>query len=126
MGLIVAGTYLAVHLLKGKPAEPGQRILDIGRTKTEASREVLVRRTIKAVGSTVGFVVGIWLVGFQIAVPAYIFLYLLYFGHVRWWYATVGALVFVGLLYGFFDRVIHVIWPNPVLEAILPAILTGR
>ena len=32
----------------------------------------------------------------------------------------------IGLLYGFFDRVIHVIWPNPVLEGILPEILTGR
>ena len=126
MGLLIAGAYLAVHLFIRKPADEGQRILDIGRSKTDASREVIVRRTIKAIGTTVGFVFGIWLLGFQITVPAYIFLYLWYFGGVRWWYAALGAVFFIGLLYGFFDGVIHVIWPNPVLEGILPEILTGQ
>lgn len=124
-GLIIATIYAAVHFLRG-PVARGAQILDIGRTKTEDSREVLVRRTAKAIGTTVGFVVSIWLFGFQITVPAYIFLYLLFFGHVRWWYALLGGLVFVALLYGFFDDVIHVIWPFPVFGEILPDILTGR
>jgi hypothetical protein len=100
--------------------------MDIGRTQTDASRSAVLRRTTKAVGSTIGFVLFIWLVGFQITIPLYIFFYLWIFGKTRWWQALIGAVLFVAILYVFFGSVVHVTWPEPVLGAIIPDILEGQ
>jgi TctA family transporter len=122
LGLI--GLYLVRHLIT-PPAARG-RIMDIGRSATDASPEEIRRRTIKAIGTTVGFVASIWLIGFQITVPAYIAGYLFFFGKVRWWIAILWAAAFVALLHFFFSNVINVVWPTPVLEAVLPDVLIGR
>jgi TctA family transporter len=121
-GLI--GIYLVRHLIS-PPAVRG-RIMDIGRSATDASPEEVRRRTYKAIGTTVGFVAGIWLIGFQITVPVYIAGYLYFFGKVRWWVAVLWAAAFVALLHFFFTNVINIVWPVPVLDAVLPGILTGQ
>ena len=123
-GLVLVAVYTLRHLLR-PPTRRG-RILDIGRTATDESREVLLRRTAKALGTTIGLVTAIWLIGFQIAVPTYVWLYLRVFGGVRWWVATLWAIVFIVLIYGFFDLVIHIAWIDPVLEGVLPDVLKGR
>ena len=68
----------------------------------------------------------IWLIGFQIALPAYVFLYLVIFGHMRWWLAFVWLVIFLALIYGFFDEIIHIPWIDPVLGDFIPDILKGR
>lgn len=100
--------------------------MDIGRTHTDDDRRVLMLRTAKAIGTTFGLVLAIWLIGFQIALPAYVFLYLFFFGHVRWWVALSWLVVFLVLIYGFFDEVIHIPWIDPVLGDFIPDILKGR
>ncbi len=123
-GLALVGIYGLRHLFQ--PSRSRSRILDIGRTQTGESRGVVLRRTVKALGTTVGVVAGVWIIGFQIAVPAYVWLYLKVFGGVRWWVATLWAIAFLALIYGFFDLVIHIAWIDPVLEGLLPDILKGR
>ena len=76
--------------------------------------------------ATFGLVLGVWLIGFQIALPAYVFLYLFIFGNVRWWIALFWLLVFLVLIYGFFDLIIHIPWIDPVLGDIIPDVLKGR
>ena len=93
-GIIVVTLYALVHLIQA-PSTGERKIMDIGRTKTGDDRSTVLRRTFKALGSTVGFVFSIWLVGFQITVPIYIFLYLWIFGQTRWWQALIGSLLFV-------------------------------
>lgn len=124
-GLIVVSLYALVHLIQ-EPSTGERKIMDIGRTETDASRSAVLRRTTKAVGSTIGFVLFIWLVGFQITIPLYIFFYLWIFGKTRWWQALIGAVLFVAILYVFFGSVVHVTWPDPVLGAIIPDILEGQ
>ena len=116
--------YAGKHLLF--PSSGDSRIMDIGRTITLESRQVLILRTVKALGTTFGLVLAIWLIGFQIALPGYVFLYLFFFGHVRWWFALGWLVVFVVLIYGFFDLVIHIPWIDPVLGDFIPDILKGR
>lgn len=123
-GLALIAIYVAVHLIS--PSSGRARIMDIGRTATDDDRHVLMLRTAKAIGTTFGLVLAIWLIGFQIAVPAYVFLYLFFFGHVRWWTALGWLIVFLVLIYGFFDEVIHIPWIDPVLGDFLPDILKGR
>ncbi len=124
VGLGLIAIYVALHL--AFPSSGGGRIMDIGRTLTEDTRRVLLLRTFKAIGSTFGLVFAIWLIGFQIALPAYVFLYLFFFGHVRWWVALFWLAVFLVLIYGFFDEVIHIPWIDPVLGDFIPDILKGR
>jgi hypothetical protein len=125
-GVIVVVAYALVHMLK-EPSTNQRKIMDIGRSKPDAEDSgVVLRRTIKAIGSTAGFVLSIWLVGFQITVPLYVFLYLLLFGKSRWWQALIGSSLFVFILYVFFDSIIHVTWPEPIFGAIIPDILKGK
>ncbi|MDA1174455.1 MAG: tripartite tricarboxylate transporter permease [Chloroflexi bacterium] len=124
-GIIVVTLYALVHLIQA-PSTGERKIMDIGRTKTGDDRSTVLRRTFKALGSTVGFVFSIWLVGFQITVPIYIFLYLWIFGQTRWWQALIGSLLFVFILYFFFDNVIHVTWSDPIFGGIIPDILKGK
>ncbi len=124
-GIIVVTLYALVHMIQA-PSTSERKIMDIGRTKTSDDRSTVLRRTFKALGSTVGFVFSIWLVGFQITVPIYIFLYLWIFGQTRWWQALIGSLLFVFILYFFFDNVIHVTWPDPIFGGIIPDILKGK
>ncbi|MDE2837823.1 MAG: tripartite tricarboxylate transporter permease [Chloroflexota bacterium] len=124
VGLALVGAYAVSHLVS--PPSGAGRIMDIGRTRTDDDRRVLMLRTVKAIGTTFGLVLAIWLIGFQIALPAYVFLYLFFFGHVRWWAALGWLIVFVALIYGFFDEVIHIPWIDPVLGDFIPDILKGR
>ena len=123
-GLALAGVYLLKHLLTSTSG-PG-RIMDIGRTITGDDRRVLLLRTAKAIGTTVGLVAAIWLVGFQISLPLYVALYLLVFGRVHWSVAVAWGVLFVALIYLFFDKVICIPWIDPVLGDSLPDILVGR
>ena len=124
VGLVLIGIYATFHF--AFPSSGGGRIMDIGRTLTGDARHVLMLRTTKAIGTTVGLVLAIWLIGFQIALPGYVFLYLLIFGRVRWWIALAWLLVFLVLIYGFFDLIIHIPWIDPVLGDFIPDILKGR
>jgi TctA family transporter len=125
VGLSISAIYVTLHLSRAPSAATSSKIMDIGRSQTDASHAVVVHRTIKAIGSTIGFVVAIWLFGFQISVPAYIFLYLFFFGHTKWWQAAIAAGVFVVLIYSFFGGVVHVSWPVPKFGAIIPDFLKG-
>ena len=123
-GLVLGTFYVLRHLVR--PSRGESRIMDIGRTKTGDSNSVMMIRTVKALGSTVALVAGIWLIGFQIALPLYVLLYLLVFGRVKWWIGVGWAVVFLVLIYGFFDLIIHIPWIDPVLGDVLPDILKGR
>ncbi len=123
-GLALVGVYLLKHLVTA--ASGGGRIMDIGRTITGDDRRVLLLRTAKALGTTIGLVAAIWLVGFQISLPLYVGLYLLVFGRVHWVVAAAWGVLFVALIYLFFDKVICIPWIDPVLGDLLPDILVGR
>ena len=123
-GLSLVVLYALKHLLTASSG--AGRIMDIGRTLTDDDRGVLLRRTAKALGTTVGLVAAIWLIGFQIALPLYVTLYLLAFGRVHWTFAVAWGVAFVLLIYLFFDKVICIPWIDPVLGDLLPDILVGR
>ena len=124
-GIIVVTAYALVHFFI-ESTRGERKIMDIGRTAIDDDSSAILRRTIKAVGSTAGFVLSIWLLGFQITIPLYIFLYLFLFGQTRWWQALIGSVLFVVILYMFFDNVVHVTWPEPIFGEVIPDILKGK
>lgn len=61
-----------------------------------------------------GLYAGIWVIGFPTAVAVFVFAYSKFYG-ARWGLALTLTAVTWGFLYGFFDLVIHVPWPESLL-----------
>ncbi|MEK7377305.1 MAG: tripartite tricarboxylate transporter permease, partial [Candidatus Binatota bacterium] len=77
----------------------------------EISPELAYRRTLLILGWTIGFFVGIWLLGFSLAVPTTIILYLK-FAKEKWPITLALALVAWLFFYGLFDYALHVPFPD--------------
>jgi len=65
------------------------------------------RRTAIAIGWMLGFFAAIVLLGFPIALPLFVFLYLKLQGREGWTLSLVFTLVAWGIFYGLFDRLLH-------------------
>lgn len=70
-----------------------------------------IRRTLIAIGWMLGFLAGIVLAGFPIAVPLVVFLYAKVQGREPWGLSLGLALGVWGLFYGVFDRLLHLPFP---------------
>ena len=79
--------------------------------------EIVVRRTAIAIGWMLGFLAGIVLVGFPLAVPLMVFLYVKLQGREPWGLAVGLALGVWGLFYGVFDRLLHLPFPAGWIQA---------
>jgi hypothetical protein len=75
------------------------------------NREV-VRRSAVAAGWIVAFFAGIVLLGFAIAVPLFVFLYLKLQGKEGWILSLVFTAVAWGFFYGLFDQLLHLPFPQ--------------
>lgn len=71
-----------------------------------------LRRTGIAIGWIVGFFGAILLLGFPIAVPLFVFLFLKIQGNEKWWFSAVFAAVVWAIFYGLFDYVLHLPFPD--------------
>jgi hypothetical protein len=78
-------------------------------------REVALRRTLLAVGWTLGFFAVIVLLGFQIAVPVLVFAYLKIQGKEGWLFSIVFTAAVWGFFYGLFDRLLQMPFPAGML-----------
>lgn len=78
----------------------------------EISRDVL------AWAWLIGLLLAIWFIGFKIAVPLFVFLFSKIHG-ARWYLSLFLAFISFGMLYGLFDMVIHVPWPEPLILSII-------
>jgi hypothetical protein len=70
-------------------------------------RAVALRRTALAVGWILAFFAAILLLGFPIAVPVFVFLYLRLQGGEGWVFCAVCTLLVWAVFYGLFDRLLH-------------------
>ena len=77
----------------------------------EISPELAYRRTLAILGWTIGFFIGIWLLGFSLAVPTMIIIYLK-FAKEKWPITLALALVAWLFFYGLFDYALHVPFPD--------------
>ena len=74
---------------------------------THLPEKVTLRRTALAIGWILGFFVAIVLLGFPIAVPLFVFLYVKIQGRESWGLSLVFALAVWALFHGLFDRLLH-------------------
>lgn len=74
--------------------------------------DVALRRTGIAIAWILGFLAAIVLLGFPVAVPLFVFLYLKVQGKEGWVFSIVFTLAVWGLFYGLFDRLLHLPFPD--------------
>jgi hypothetical protein len=91
------------------------QILDTGFDEEGLSGRVVVIRTLRLAIWFGGMLAAIWLVGYHVTVPVFVFFYLLVFGETKWWQAATAGAVFFLLTYVLFDLVLHTEWPEPAL-----------
>jgi hypothetical protein len=118
LGLIVLVVYAVQRF---RPRSQGQ-IMDMGFNEEGLTRSTVLERTLRFVLTTAAFFVGIWLVGFHVAVPIYMVLYLIVYGKVRWWAALLSAVGFLIFMVVAYDIVIRSVWPEPVVRLPLPGV----
>ncbi|MFN0071491.1 MAG: tripartite tricarboxylate transporter TctB family protein [Chloroflexota bacterium] len=117
-GLLMLAGY-AISSFQGRGANTGQ-ILDVGRLEHGDTDTVAVRgRTLRAIGSLLVLVLSIWAVGFHVAIPTFVSFYLWYWGKVDWWRAVIAGVIFLGIIVGLYDNVLHVTWHTSLLDMLL-------
>lgn len=94
----------------GKHAQRDGAAKDFQLSAHLPEKEAL-RRTGIAIGWILAFFVAIVLLGFPIAIPLFVFLFLKVQGQERWLLSTVFALTIWAIFYGLFDRVLHLPFP---------------
>jgi hypothetical protein len=78
----------------------------------ELPKGVIQRRTAGIIGWILGFCLVIWLLGFSLAAPVMTFLYLKMAGRENW-PGTIALTVLAWILfYGFFERALHIPFPE--------------
>jgi putative tricarboxylic transport membrane protein len=77
----------------------------------ELPPKIAVRRTRVAIAWMLGFLAGIVLVGFSVAVPLLVLLYVKLQGREGWGLSVGLSLAVWGLFYGVFDQLLHLPFP---------------
>lgn len=114
-GVVVLIAY-AIDRFRPRPSGSRVQIMDLGFDEGDLERRVVLTRTLRFVLTTMALFVGIWMVGFHVAVPIYVFTYLMIYGGVRWWVALLCAAFFEAFMVVAYDIVIRQAWPEPVIQ----------
>lgn len=102
---------------RGSLAGPATQIMDIGfGTSSDGQAK---QRLIRIVGHILLLYVGIWLVGFHVALPILTGLYLYIYGRAGLLWSIVVALLFLALIVGVYDELLHARWHEPLIPSLL-------
>jgi hypothetical protein len=116
IGLIIGLIQLYVETRPGTSSDKTKSGMDIEADEEQMGAQAN-RRTIAIWAWFGGLILGIWLIGFQIAVTAFAFAYSKVNGS-RWLVALALAAVSYLLCWILFDVIIHIVWPEPLLKRI--------
>jgi hypothetical protein len=116
-GLVLVAAFIAQKIWNATHPKQNTavQILDTGFDEEGLSGRVVVIRTLRLAIWFGGMLAAIWLVGYHVTVPVFVFFYLWVFGETKWWLAATAGAVFFFLTYVVFDRVLHTEWPEPAL-----------
>lgn len=101
-----------------KDGESRERIRDI-----EVDRTVPTLLVAQRAGTfylcALGFLAAILLIGFKLAVPLFMVIYFRSFSRTGWTVTLILTGLLTGLVLGLFDAVLHVAWPDSLLDHVM-------
>ena len=118
--LVLALWQMGIDLRGGRSrAQPARKSSGAGPVDIPADAsippEVRRKNTFRAIGWIAGFVAGIWLLGFLIAIPIFVFCYLIYEARC----GRAAAFLLAGctelFIWGIFEMLMHLAWPTAAL-----------
>lgn len=119
--LVAAAQFARDAFLKGgadEDSKPRERIRDI-----EVDRSVPARLVVQRAGTfylcALGFLAAIMLIGFKLSVPLFMVFYFRRFSRAGWIVTLILTGLLTGLVLGLFDAVLHVAWPDSLLDYII-------
>lgn len=117
LGIAAVLAYAAQRMYQElRPVARSQgRLLDIGWAEFGGEKKDTRSRATTFIATTGGLWVGIWLVGFHIAVPVYLMFMLIVHGKVSWYWAVVATAGFYSLIIGVYDELLHTSWNDPLV-----------
>ena len=104
----------AVSLFRAGASTTGGQIMDTGFLDTDDPATTIAWRWIRIFGTTAGLMIGVWVLGFHIAVPAYTMFYLIMFGKMKWYWTIVPAVFFELVIVGIYGYILLAEWGTPV------------
>jgi TctA family transporter len=107
--LALATVELGLDLL-GRGRKSGMR--SFAEVGPDVPISLVYRRTVTISSWTIGFFVAIWLLGFSLAVPLTLILYLKIAGREKWPITLILALIGWVFFYGLFEYTLHVPFPD--------------
>jgi hypothetical protein len=112
--LLLAGAQL-VQLVRGKEEPVESAALDL-EFSTDVPPELARRRVIAGFSWIVGFILGVYLIGFPLTVPVFIFIYLKFESGVGWIYTGVSTALTWLIFYGLFEKLVHLQFEEGALQ----------
>jgi len=104
--LLLLASVQLLQLLFGKEETIDSAAVDI-EFSSDVPAEIERRRVIGAFSWIVGFIVCVYLVGFPLTVPLFIFVYLKFESGVGWFYTCLSTALTWASFYGLFERLVH-------------------
>lgn len=114
LGCLLALAAGAEYLWRRAPGrERGRAHADVGYDGMRPREVALV--ALRVVLWAAGFILLTLLVGFFVSVPVTVLLYLRTSRGTSWLLSILLPLLVLGIVYGVFDRLVHVAWPQTIL-----------
>ena len=120
--LLLCFLQLGLDLFKTQKETDTAGMMDLPVDRSVPVRVVIIR-AVNIFGWIFGFFFTIWLIGFIIAVPLFLVLYLSIQAREPWNVVVTYAVVMFLFLIGVFEMVLHIPWPPGVIDAPQAAIL---
>ena len=92
--------------------ETSGAIMDLGFYMGEDARAA-IRRFTMIVGAIAVLMIAIVVVGWHIALPTFVALYLYFKANAPWWGAAIGGLFILGIIVGVYDNLFDTEWNDP-------------
>jgi len=115
--ILLAGAEFLLSL-RGREGGAGGRAMDV-QISTTTEPAVAMRRTITTIGWLLGFFAGIWLLGFPLAIPVFVFAYLKFQGQESWFISLALAAAAWAGFYGLFVRLLHLPFGEGILLGLM-------
>jgi hypothetical protein len=113
--LLVLLTVHLVQMLFGKAETTSGAAVDV-EFSSDVPPEIERRRVIGTFAWFIGFIVSVYLIGFPLTVPLFIFTYLKFQSGIGWLPAIVATAITWGCFYGLFQWLVHIQFADGAIQ----------
>lgn len=118
--LLIGTLNVALEWMRGHARESPSSATSVDvKSNLGIDNAIVRRRTITIFFWIVGFLIGIWLLGFSLSIPLFVFLYLRVYSKEGWALSLILASAAWLLFFGLFDRLLHLPFPEGILFSLL-------